>query len=134
MNAWQFLILAILLLGSACNIENGCDPSQVCLQTAPEEGQLWVQVNYDSENPQVLLTVFQGEIDHGAVVSSELVNSEDVFYTLPTQTYYSATARYFRGNDTIFALDGGDMKVLQGVNCGQDCWEAKTVKLDVRLK
>ena len=133
MNKWQFLLLMVCLLGSACQIENGCDPSQVCLQTAPKEGQVWVRVTNNAENRQVNLTIFRGEVDNGVVVSSELTSNEDVFFTLPSDTYYSAMARYFQGNDTIYAVDGGEMKVLQGTNCGQDCWEAKTVQMDLRL-
>lgn len=89
----------------------------------PCYGQLKVKVTINDENPEVLLTIFEGKIERKDTVLSEWVAKSTVNFDLEADVYYSATVMYKQGVRQILAIDGKEMPISEDdSNCeyGQD--------------
>ncbi|WP_421873633.1 hypothetical protein [Marinoscillum sp.] len=118
------LLLVLLTTLSACD-DGLCDCDR-----GPFFGELQVKLTINDDNPEVLLTIMEGNIESADTVISEYVNEKNVYYDLEADRYYSAVVTYNQGIRRITAVDGKRMRLTDD-DCG--CDYAKDITLNLRL-
>lgn len=120
------LLIAIISL----SVIWSCDEDVCICDSGPFYGELRVKITIDDENPEVLLTIMEGNIESQDTVISEYVNETNVYYELEADRYYSAVVGYDQGTRQITAIDGRRM-TLSDDDCG--CEYADNITLNLRL-
>ena len=141
-----FFLLLIFLNNTGCEQEDldfyvDCD---FCLEEIPEFDTLWVDVTLNDEFTEVPLEFFIGDFDDGVVDWVDTARLADVdpearapFFLSGSEvgTYYSIKAKYVVSGDTIVAVDGDQMRVVNGeADCYPPCYYIRGGTLDVTLK
>jgi len=103
-----------------------------CEHQRPTHGILNISVTINSENPSVPINIYRGNFELGILILSDTLNINEVEYTLPISKY-SAIAKYISEQDTIVAVDGGEISVELIEYCGENCWEVTNASLDLEL-
>ena len=135
----RHVLLTIMMLAAlsffSCNNNpsTDCDESINCLSTEPLSGNLNIRVSPDAENPAVVITVYFGQFENGEVYFTDTLTGKSVTYPVYLDQYYSASAKYLSGQDTVYAIDGDRVDLNYAVNCGYDCWTITEGNLDLRL-
>lgn len=130
-------ILAVLAGLSAC--ETIIDDIQTadcqdCNPYEPFEDTLYVSLTINDENPRVPLAVYVGKLEYDSLVFRDTADSRDWRIVMPIDPYYTVTAEYHRGNDTILAVDGSDLSKSSYSACDSICWESFGADINVKLK
>ena len=112
--------------------EDECGIPSDCITEEPFYGWLNINLTINSKNPTVLLKVFYGNYEDGYCILSDIVNQSHITYEL-TPGYYSATAQYISGQDTILAVYGDEIEIDSTEECDTYCWEIENGELDLRL-
>ncbi len=136
-NIIYFVFLVLLLILSACKDKyDDCTDRDYanCNTQQPATGRVTLEVTIDDENPVVEIHIYNGNFENNNLVFSTTVSTRSFHYHLDVNNYYSATATYKKGNTTIKAIDGGQMKVTSYRMCELRCYEVNGVTLDLTLK
>ena len=118
-----------------CTNEEDCEErplSHECLYTKPTDGPLHITVTINSENPELCINIYDHDFEIGNIVIQDTISEIEETYILPIG-YYSATARYISGNDTILAVDADEITVSLEEYCDADCWEISDGYIDLEL-
>lgn len=121
----KLLLISVFVLVAMCIHcdDCACDPG-------PFFGELKVRFTINEENPEVLLTIFEGKIEKQDTLFSEWVTDSPVYYDLQAGKYYSATVTYSKGIRQIVAVDGKKMTIGSD-DC--DCDYAENLSLNLKL-
>lgn len=122
----QIVLLFLMIMSlawSSCD-ECTCDANQLI-------GELKIRLTLDEENPEVLITIFEGKIENQDTIFSGYVVDTEIFLDLDANVYYSATAHYVKSGRNYVAVDGREMTTSTD-EC--DCEYANNRTLDLRLK
>jgi hypothetical protein len=133
-----YILLMMMTLSdpAGCNCNNdelGFAPLD-CETSKPTDGNLFIKLSINSQNQKVPITVFRGNFEDNNVVLYDTLSATTVSYTLSVDEYYSVTARYFRGQDTILVIDADRITTDQTDYKDKSCWTVSDGKVDVRLK
>lgn len=105
-----------------------------CYQDKPEWGPINVVVTINEQNPFVPLIIYRGDIEESNIEYIDTTRSMNYWVDVPVNKYYSIAAKYIRDGDTIFAIDGDEIKVQYTENnCDQPCYYFKGGNMDIRL-
>ncbi len=129
------IILALMGLDGCYNEEEDCNRRPIwksCYSTEPTDGKLSVEVTINNENQQVVINIYEDDIEDNLLIFTDTVSSEDVDYHLPVGTY-SGSAKYIVGGDTVLAIDGDKIDTEFEEYCYEDCWDVKDAKLNLTL-
>ena len=130
------LMYFLILSNIGCNIfDEECEERPFwieCEHQRPTNGIINISVTINSENPSVPINVYRGDFELGILILSDTLNIDKVEYVLPINKY-SATAKYISGQDTIIAVDGGEISVKLIEYCNENCWEVYDANLDLEL-
>ena len=134
---YGFVIICLVLIGSTgCyNEEENCDERPIwedCRYDRPSEGDLIISVTINAQNPRIPISVYEDDFESGRLVFRDTLDVNEAAYILPLG-YYSATAFYVVGADSILAVDGDDITAEQVEYCDEDCWEVSDADIDLRL-
>ncbi|MFO8053649.1 MAG: hypothetical protein R6U19_00605 [Bacteroidales bacterium] len=129
------LILFLFLLFPSC--ESGslfslrCDH---CTDVVPDKGKSIIRFTINQENPKVVFYLYEGREPGKDTILQDTISSETYTIFLKTERDYCGQAVYHKGNTTIHAFDGGELKVEE-IECEDDdpCYYAKVLNLDLRL-
>lgn len=113
------LLLALFL--------TGCDDDCIC-DRGPFYADMKVKLTINEDNPEVFLTVFDGNIESQDTLIAEWVNESSVYYEMEAGYYYSAVVTYQDGARQITAIDGRKMKTNDD-DCGCEYGESMTLNL-----
>lgn len=136
---WLYTLLIGMIISDPvvnCNCgneEDGFAPLN-CETSKPTDGNLFVKLSINSQNQKVPITVFRGNFEENNIVFYDTLSSTTVSYTLPVDEYYSVTARYLRGQDTILVIDADRITTDQTDYKDKSCWSVSDADVDVRLK
>ena len=132
----------LILLVSAFKF-GGCEQEDLdffidcdsCLSFYPDSANLVVQVTINDENPFVPLTFYRGDYEDNQVDWVDTTWAETLYLYSEIGRTYSVKATYHQGEQTVVAVDGDKMKVVDGEGeCYPPCYYIKGGTLDVRLK
>jgi len=133
------LILLICAVFTACRTyvsEEECasyDYSD-CNTEKPLSGPLNISLTINEQYPRVLVSLIQGRFEEGEVIWSDTLNVSDHTVNVDLNYYYTVTATYIFGGDTIVAIDGDEVKSSSEAVCDSTCWTVREGTADVRLK
>jgi hypothetical protein len=105
-----------------------------CQTSKPVDGAFFIKLSINSQNQKVPITVFRGNFEDNNVVLYDTLSSTTVSYTLSVDEYYTVTARYLRGQDTILVIDADRITTDQTDYKDRSCWDVSDGNVDVRLK
>ncbi len=121
-------ILFVLMAG-ACWTFSSCDE---CNCDGALYGDIRLKVTQKNDTSEVLVTIFEGNIENQDTILSEYINESIVTYTdFVAGRRYSATAHYSVDGKNIVAVDGKKMHTNTD-DC--DCEYAQEVTLNLKLK
>ncbi len=105
-----------------------------CNTIEPEEGHLMISLTINKQNPEVVITVFEGDIENNDIIAYDTIDQP--FFQVPVKLdkSYSATAKYKVDDKTIIAIDGDKIKKTSSVICDSTCWDITGGYIDVKLK
>ena len=130
------LMYLLILSFTGCTIfDEECEERpfwKECEHQRPTHGMLNILVTINSENPSVPINIYRGDFELGILILSDTLTMNEFEYTLPINKY-SATAKYISGQDTIIAVDGGEISVKLIEYCDENCWEVYDATLDLEL-
>lgn len=135
----KFIILLTLVL--SFNI-SGCEQEDLafntdcgnCLETIPDSADLIVNVTIDDENPFVPLTFYVGDYEDGVIDFIDTTRTKEFLLFSEVGTEYSIKATYQKDGETIIAIDGDKLRVVDGSgDCYPPCYFIRGGTLDVRL-
>ena len=118
------------------------DPPSPCQETAYTQGTLTINLTIDDENPNPLVTIYNGSVENGSKVDSFSASSSTVVSKMLPVGSYSAVIEYKHGENTIRAVDGGEIKDESDDYCTKSsctdcstttCHELKQPTLDCTL-
>ncbi len=118
--------LALIMLSAMLLIRcDHCDcPSGLAL------GELTIKLTINKENPDILVTLFEGNIEKGDTLFSEYWSDDRAYYELLPGKRYSATAHYYLQGKEIVAIDGKKMQTSYD-EC--DCEYGEDLTFNLRL-
>lgn len=131
MKALVNILLVFVLLLPACN-SSDCDPNQFCDTVVPTDATLSVSVTIDDENFSVPIAIYLGQFEDGNLVFLDTLESSSQDYIVPIEEYYSVTARYKDGSNTIMAVDGDRVSYSVDDNCGDNCYTVQNGFIDLK--
>jgi len=106
-----------------------------CYQTRPEWVQLKVSVTINTENPNVPLTIYNGNIEDGNIDWIDTSYSADYWVDVRPDKYYTVKAEYKDGSITVYAIDGDKIKLRHNSSdCDVPCYYQSGGYIDVRLR
>ncbi|MEZ5197398.1 MAG: hypothetical protein R2764_13695 [Bacteroidales bacterium] len=120
----------LLLLSLACEREGAPGFSTVdcseCYQDKPDWGPLNATITINDQNPFVPLVIYRGNIEDNDIEYIDTATSKSYWVDVPVDRYYSISAKYLRGEETIFVIDGDELKTkYTETDCDQPCYYFK---------
>ena len=85
-------------------------------------------------NASVAFEIIEGRIEDGKTIVYDTTNTSVIYYNLPIPQYYTVKAIYKNGDNTIFAIDGVEMKATEVHKCDSICWDLQDFELDLRIQ
>lgn len=136
----RFLVLTLLLflplVFSDCKgKDENCTENDYndCITTRPDSGYAEVSITHNFQNKNVEVRLYQGNFEDGRLVWEKSYSKTNTTELLDVENYYSFTATYVVGEDTIVAVDGGRVKVISYNMCELTCYEARTLNIDLTI-
>lgn len=106
-----------------------------CYNPEPDSADLIINLTIDSENQEVPLTVYKGEVEDGNIIFSDTVSNNKIYVYTETDEFYSAVAHYTVDEKKIHAYDGSKMITRAHYDeCDVECWTIHGGRLDMKLK
>lgn len=135
--AYAFLIFLAAAPLVSCEDENSCDPQPADCQSSPSvEGNIIIDLTINPENLTPRLKVYKDNIpaegETKTPIYDQPVSSTSVSLTQPLGTY-SATIDYKYGENTITAVDSGEIKSEAESYCEGECYEVENAELNLVL-
>jgi|YNPMSStandDraft_1061717.scaffolds.fasta_scaffold00695_8 hypothetical protein len=126
--------IIILLLYSCKYSDSDCSELN-CLTTEPYEEIMTIKLTINNENKKVPIWIYEGKYnDTTYLLYKDTVDKEYYEIILPLNYHYYVKAKYFKGNNIIYAIDGVFFKKYSRSECDSTCWVVKNNEMDVRLK
>lgn len=129
-----FLFIISLTFIKCGNIDLTVDCAE-CYQEEPNWGDIYVQVTINDENNFVPLVIYRGNFEDNDIEWVDTAYEEEYYLDVPINKFYSVKAEYIAGSDTIYVIDGDEIKTkLNTEDCDVDCYVIKGGNFDARLK
>jgi hypothetical protein len=131
------LLVVIAIFAKSCDDKyEDCTQQDYdnCRTVKPSVAGVDVLVTLNEENPTVTVKMYRGDFEKGDLVWEKLYRNRDETEILDTETYYSFTVTYQRGNETITAVDGGEVKIRSYQMCELRCYEIHPLTIDLRIE
>lgn len=118
-------------LGIMITILTGCNDEVTyqsvdctnCITYRPDTGTLIIRLSIDQDNPTVPVTVYRDRIESNDIRFRDTVALTEIEVPVPLGYYYTVTAQYTSGNDTILAVDGDVIETKKVIGqCETVCW------------
>ncbi|MCD4734692.1 MAG: hypothetical protein K8R53_01490 [Bacteroidales bacterium] len=132
-------IIGLLIIVSCCERDAnddsvGIDCSE-CYQDKPDLGPLNARLTINEDNPWVAIIIYRGYFEDKNIEYNDISFSQDYWVDVPVDRYYSIVAKYIKGTDTIFVVDGDKLKVKHTDDtCDEPCYYFSGGYFDLRLK
>ncbi|NOY37259.1 MAG: hypothetical protein GXO83_06755 [Chlorobi bacterium] len=136
-----FYFLAVVLMVASglagCNDEvtyESVDCS-TCITYRPDSGDLIIRLTIDAENPQVPVAIYRDRLENNDIRFEDTVSLNELEVSVPLGHYYTVTAEYVSGQDTILAIDGDIIETKKVIGqCETTCWIISGGVLNVQYR
>ncbi|MEI6124261.1 MAG: hypothetical protein WCQ95_11615 [Bacteroidota bacterium] len=105
-----------------------------CNSTEPLVAGLNIRLTINDENPRVLITIYEGNIENSTVVSRDTISTSKYYIELPPNKFYTVKAQYVSGQKIIYAIGGDNIKKIRNQVCDSVCWSTEDGNVNVELK
>ena len=107
-----------------------------CIEEEPEFGYVTIKVTINSLNPEVPISIFNGDVEENDIVLQDTLNANSKTYHLE-YTYYSVLAIYKATIDneivTINSINGEELEYQVENYCDGVCYTEGNIEIDVEL-
>ena len=146
---WRFLniiIFLVLLIFASCrfNLLLQDDQEQYsnyfnCNTTEPKVAFLKVKFTRSPNQRNPLIFLFSGRFEEHLILDTLATDTvpsyrDYILISVEVEHFYTVMARYIRGDDTIYAIDGNYISKSFYYFCDTICWEVNGNKLNIKLK
>jgi hypothetical protein len=104
-----------------------------CNTERPVNASVKVNLTINQENPYTVLHWYEGFWEENRLKRIDTISNKFRWYVFDVEKYYTVTATYKKGNNTIIAVDGGSVKVNSYQACEYTCYEAKELELNLQI-
>jgi len=134
----SFFIIAVFTGLASCERNENIDIDGFdcvdCYTDKADFIDLIVSVTLNSENPSIPLEVFFGDYENGNFDYADTATTSEYYVPVRPNNYYSVRAKYKRGSETIYVVDGDNIKQKYSKEgCDEPCYYVKGGYIDVRL-
>ena len=131
-NFTKFFLLSILVVSFVgCNkTDPNCQISTSCYTEKIDSGDVTIKISYQAGQPGVPVILYEGYVEDNVVLWSDTLYQSEITFYLPVDKRFAAEAYYFTSNQTIIALDGAKLKSRTEDECGTNCYQFPTLKID----
>ncbi|MFC2096985.1 hypothetical protein ACFLSI_01495 [Bacteroidota bacterium] len=136
-NIIKYSIFFLIIIFTCCNIDwkNIDNPCANCYNIKPVEGILEIQLSVDDYKDGVPIIIYIDEYEHNKIEYVDTAFEANYEIWVPVNQYYSVRAEYIKDNDTIYAFDGDNVRIVkESSECDEVCWRPKDGEVDLRLK
>lgn len=139
-NIFVFCMIAAIIINSGCeellNADDDCETAPLdCIGSRPTVGQLIIRSTINAANSQVPLWVYRGDFENNDLVLDTMLSVNGLTLILPVDQYYSVVAKYIQADgDTVYAVDGDNIEVVEDDYCDATCFSLDNGHIDVTLK
>ncbi len=130
-------IIAISIKTTGCEQEDldfyiDCND---CLTAPPDSSSLIVYLTINEENPSVPLVFYEGDYEANIIDWIDTSYNDTLYLYSEVGIEYSVKASYQKDGETIIAVDGDKLRVVDGEGeCYPPCYVIRGGTLDLRLK
>ena len=135
-----YILFAVFITFSACKdfwneSEDECaDPDYSdCDTEEPFSVYIDVAVTVNDENSKVPIKIFMGNYEDNNLYASFDTSAVEFEYLIPVTDKYTFVVEYYKGNDTILAIDACEIRKKSKTYCDSTCWEVNSASLDLTL-
>lgn len=139
MNRYKIVLACVALLTMAlitsCDKDKDiCDENKVCYTDQPDSLYVKLKLPDDLGSDSVEISFYKGYFDTGEKIDQFYTSQKEIYYLMPVNERYSASARYIDGNDTIAVIDGDKLEDGSYTNCDKSCYDwDDEMELDLRI-
>lgn len=135
--SWKIFLLVFIMFFPGCKDKyEDCTEEDYnnCNTFRPETGIAEILLTINNQNPQVTVSLFEGDFEDGNLIWEKDVKTQQFTEVLDVEKSYSFTVSYQRDGTSIMAVDGGKIKVVSYTMCEYTCYETKDLTIDLELK
>jgi hypothetical protein len=132
-----FIIFSICLVFISCKekLFTGDVNCSECYTPKPDSAYMTIKFTINKDYKEVPFVLYRGDFEDNQIdwIDTSHTATKDVW--VKTDQIYSVKAKYKKGDKTLYAVDGGKVKVLLVTGtCDQDCYviKGKTLNLEIR--
>lgn len=106
-----------------------------CYTPKPDSAYLTMKFTISDEYKEVPFVLYRGDFEDNQVdwIDTARTASKDIW--VRTDQKYSVKAKYKKGDKTLFAVDGGKVRVLLVTDaCDQECYVIKDETLNLEIR
>lgn len=139
----HIIILIAVFFMSACESTSFRDKTEDCTYSncnsiEPMDCDLTVYFTRTSQTPNPRIFVILGDYEDYNVIDTILTNQRDAkdskSITVSVNFTYTLVAEYFRGDDTIYAIDANYVYKKSRRECDSTCWKVENKIFNLKLK
>jgi len=106
-----------------------------CLTYLPDSADLIVYVTINDDNPFVPLVFYEGDYEDNVIDYVDTTWNDTLYLYSEVGKTYAVKATYKRDEETVVAIDGDKMRVVDGEGeCYPPCYIIRGGTLDLTLK
>ncbi len=105
-----------------------------CNTVEPIFGDIHVKLTINDENKKIPLIIYAGKLEDNDIVLIDTAYSNIYDTLLPVDDFYTVKAEYKKGEKTIFAVDGDNIKKSKTKTCDSTCWSIKSASINLKMK
>jgi hypothetical protein len=132
-----FILLSICLVFISCKekLFTGDVNCSDCYSPKPDSAYMTIKFTINKDYKEVPFILYRGDFEDNQVdwIDTSHTSTKDVW--VRTNQKYSVKAKYSKGDKTLYAIDGGQVKVLLVTDaCDQDCYVIKGKSLNLEIR
>ncbi len=132
-----FVLLSICLVFISCKekLFTGDVNCSECYTPKPDSAYLTIKFTINEDFKEVPFVLYRGDFEDNQVDWIDTSNTATKDIWVRTDQKYSVKAKYSKGDKTLYAVDGGKVKVLLVTDaCNEDCYVIKDETLNVEIR
>jgi hypothetical protein len=106
-----------------------------CYTPKPDSALMNFRFTINDEYKEVPFVLYRGDFEDNRIDWIDTANEATWRVMVKTDQKYSVKAKYKKGDKTLYAVDGGKVKVLLVTDaCDQDCYVIKDETLNLEIR
>jgi hypothetical protein len=106
-----------------------------CYTPKPDSALMKFRFTINNDYKEVPFVLYRGDFEDNQIDWIDTANEASWQVMVKTDQEYSIKAKYKKGDKTLYAIDGGKVKVLLVTDaCDQDCYVIKDETLNLEIR